>query len=257
MISIIRMIKDDRAVSESLGYILLFAITVTAIGIILMLGYPVLNNQKSQDNFQNMQQSFSIIQSNINQVALEQTPVMTTMLHMQGGTFGINSTAGFLQIPEVGYDNFTGQMYFLSDNDLMDNLSIEDGGVWEASDNYFQVISEPRIYIAPRSNTLVLNIIRMTNSTGIIANSGSGSINVEAMYDNTSVYTYPLQSSITFMLNTSYPIAWGEYLNSMLAGHVSNVAMSSNGITATIGGINGLIISEHCVNISLSGAYGQ
>jgi hypothetical protein len=255
------MISDDTAVSESLGYILLFAIALTAIGIILLTGNSIINNERSNDNFQNMIQSFSIIQSDLTQVALEKTPVETTMIHMEGGSVGLNNNAGSITVytgSNPVYDNSTGQLIFTKDNDLMSNVSIENGGVWEASDGYSYVIASPRIYVTPDTNTLVLNIIKLYAPNGQpIADSGSGTMNIEMSFNQTfPPQTYPC-NSVTLQIDTNYTQAWENYLSNMVAGTSANVTYDSysDGVKANISSISDLIISEHEVDVTFSGLY--
>ena len=88
--------KDDKAVSETIGFILIFAIVLTCIGIILLYGNQVLDVTKNENNFQSIQQGFIVLQSDLQQVALEQTPVKTSMIHLEDGTVFFNSTQGVL-----------------------------------------------------------------------------------------------------------------------------------------------------------------
>jgi len=263
LISIKRMINDNSAVSETLGYILLFAIALSAIAIILLIGNTIIANEKSRDNFQNMEQSFDILQSNMKQVALDGTPVKTTMIHMDGGTFAINTSTSRLQVDyhSTHYDNNTGQIIFTQDTDSMNNLSIENGGVWKASDGYSYLISQPRIYITPQTNTLVLNVYRLTAPSSSLANAGSGTMNIQMEYNDRSS-VLPMDSDnngvVTITMDTTYREAWKEYLNNTVIGTSAVVTYDDSygaGIKATISPISNLIISEHWITISFSGLY--
>ncbi|HTX43666.1 MAG TPA: hypothetical protein VMC61_02970, partial [Methanocella sp.] len=61
---------DDKAVTETMGYILLFMIVLTAIALLLLFGNSIINNEKEKNNFQSVGQGFDIIQSDMKQVAL-------------------------------------------------------------------------------------------------------------------------------------------------------------------------------------------
>ena len=268
------MIKDSNAVSETLGYILLFGIALTAIAIILLVGNSIIGSEKSQDNFQNIIQSFTIIQSDMNQVALEETPVMTTMIHMAGGTIGGNTTAGDLQInypassPSPIYDNDTGRIMFSTDNDLTTTVSIENGGVWQKSsdNNSDTMVSQPRIYVTPQSDTLVINVIRFNCSQSLTAEAGTGTINIKMMYYNTSIDTYQADNNtVKLSFDTDYPDAWNSYLSSLNGTLVDvdgntvpvtvNSVITNDNIVSTISPVSNLLISDHTVNVDFSGFF--
>ncbi len=272
-----RMLKDDSAVSETLGYILLFGIALTAIAIILLVGNSIIDNERSNDNFQNIIQSFSIIQSDLTQVALEKTPIETTMMHMEGGTLSANSTMGHII---VGYNNSTvpqhsvrdittGGVMFSSDKDALKTISMDYGGIWQKSgeDLSDTMISEPRFYITPNTDTLVLNVMRLHTMPGnqTLASSGEGTLNIGLMYDNTSVYSEDLDTgTVTLTLDTNYPNAWKRYLNDTLGSQtlddgtpiVVHTTINANQIVTTISPVSEVIISEHNVNLSIGGLYG-
>jgi hypothetical protein len=268
------MINDSTAVSETLGYILLFAIALTAIAIILLIGNSIISNEKSQDNFQNMIQNFDIVQSDMNQVALEETPVMSTLLHMAGGTITANASACDLKVyypansSSLVYENDTGSIMFATDTDLTTTVSIENGGVWQESSGNGSdtMVSQPRIYVTPQTDTLVLNIIRFNNTQPLTADAGSGTLEVEMMYNNTYVYSYPIDNNaVKLSFDTDYPDAWNSYLSSLNGTLVSvdgnnvpitvNTVINNDNIVSTISPVSNLLISDHVVNTDFGGMF--
>jgi len=259
MDSIKQMLNDNEAVSETLGYILLFAIALSAIAIILLVGNSIISGEKTNDNFQNMVQNFVIVQGNLNQVALDGTPIETTMIHMDSGTLGLNTSSSRIVVDydTTHYNNTTGQIIFTQENDLLTNVSLEDGGIWQASEDYNSIVSEPRMYITPNTQTLVLNIYRLTASnSSIITNAGSGTVNVGLEFVNTTVLPIDndANGSATLTIYTNYPDAWYSYLSSMTVGVSRNVSFT-DGLQVTIPDVSKLVISEHWVKVTFSGIY--
>ena len=247
------MMKDDRAVTETMGYILLFSIVLTAIALILLFGNSILNNEKDNNNFHSIEQGFTIIQSDMQQVALEGTPNKTTMIHMNGGSILSNTSTGKLKIDynATHYDNYTGHIIFMSPSDLS-TISIENGGVWEkGNENGTDVlISKPRFYITPQSHTLVLNIIRINAMP--LSNAGIATLTIQMMYNTTYVYTDSMVGGgpVAITMDTQYPNAWKRYLEDTI-GPVVNVgytAMPDGSSKFTISNVDKLIISEHIID---------
>ena len=124
---------DNKAVSESLGYILVFAIVLTGIAGIVFFGVTMLNDAKDRNNFQNVEQGLTVVQSDLKRVAMEKAPLKTTKMHVEGGTLSTNFTYSALRVDFNGYvyDNKTGNITYYSNNGLK-MLSIEDGGLWKS-----------------------------------------------------------------------------------------------------------------------------
>jgi hypothetical protein len=252
------MTNDDKAVTETMGYIILFAIVLTAIAIILLFGNSILDAEKNKNNFKNIEQGFSIIQSDLKQVALEGTPNKSIMIHMEGGTILSNTDTGRLKIDyhNTHYNNYTGQIVFKSPNDLS-SITIENGGVFEKSneEGTDALVSKPRMYITPQTNTLVLNVIKVKASP--LSNSGRGNLNINLMYNDTSVYQDSLaDGTVTLTIDTQYPNAWHRYLDDMMKSAGSTVpdpVHVADGYQYTLSPVNNLMIVEHDIDAWMGG----
>ncbi|HXW99493.1 MAG TPA: hypothetical protein VEI51_07225, partial [Methanomicrobiales archaeon] len=54
-----------EAVSESIGYLIIFGLILSGIGLITLYGYPMLMQQQSSANMRNMEQSMIVLQNDI------------------------------------------------------------------------------------------------------------------------------------------------------------------------------------------------
>lgn len=268
--------KDDKAVSETIGFILIFAIVLTCIGIILLYGNQVLDVTKNENNFQSIQQGFIVVQSDLQQVALDQTPVKTSMIHLEDGTVFSDPNNGTLTIQNDGtnysyYSQLTGWLTYSSSHDRS-QVSIENGGLWmhyDATSNY-AVITSPRIYAIPdisdpTMNTVVVNVIRLGGSYQ--AKSGPRTLSIRMEPNGTSVHTYSIDdgslksSTVDLIYNTNHPYAWAACLNDTdnLYNNgfytLSPVILPSppgSPLKVTISDVKTLIISEHDIQVSLN-----
>lgn len=91
------MSRSDTGVSESLGFIIIFGIYLTALALIFVIGYPMYNNYVYQSHMQNMVQGFDLVSENGNNVALLKTPYQQSELKLYGGTIALKG-AGNLQL---------------------------------------------------------------------------------------------------------------------------------------------------------------
>lgn len=276
--------RDESAVSETVGFILLFAIVLTCIGVILLYGNNILTSAKSQNNFQSIEQGFTVLQSDLTQVALQETPAKTSMIHLEEGTVSYDKTKGLLTIDD-SKDTIssitTGVLKYNSGHD-QNIISIENGGLWmHYSDlSNYEVISSPRIYAIPDPNnladvdTLVLNVIALDGTTQ--ASGGPRTLNVEMKYETPVVNTYKLWDAstypdgrtVTITYTTEHPYAWKSYLDDGVStlqddmygnglyyqGHqhaTTTISSDNTKITTTITNVKNLIVCEHIVNVKL------
>jgi hypothetical protein len=87
--------RSDAGVSESLSYIIIFGIYLTALAIIFAIGYPMYNNYVYQSHMENMVQGFDLVSENGNNVALLKTPYQQSELKLYDGTIALKSVGNF------------------------------------------------------------------------------------------------------------------------------------------------------------------
>jgi hypothetical protein len=258
-----KILADETAVSETIGYILIFTIVLTCIGIILLYGSGVLDNAKDQNNFKSMEHGLSLVQSDMKQVAMDSAPVKTTKIHMNGGTIFANSTTGGLTIAYPSgtnkYDNTTGSLSFVASG-VYNSLSIENGGLWEqyTDDSAGTIVSTPRIYGVDDTNTIVINVMRIypKNSLSI---GGTGTLNVVTKFNKTLVYDYPSADgtgkSLTLTYNTKYPTAWKSFFENQSIDQVPfnpTASVSGNSVTLTLSNVKEVIIIDHMLDMNFT-----
>jgi hypothetical protein len=244
---------DDNGVSESLGYILVFAIVLTGIAGIVFFGVTMLNDAKDRNNFQNVEQGLTVVQSDLKRVAMEKAPLKTTKLHVEGGVLSTNFSSSSIRVDFNGYvyDNETGNITYYSNSGLK-MMSIEDGGLWQSYGGPLSDlgIAPPRIFSSPENDAIVINVIRLNGTDS--AFSGSGTANLIMEYVGNRVYTYTslVPGDMTITVKTAYPNAWARFLvESITDFPVTPVNVSDTEMKMTISGVSRVIISEHTINV--------
>jgi hypothetical protein len=248
---------DDSGVSESLGYILVFAIVLTGIAGIVFFGVTMLNDAKDRNNFQNVEQGLTVVQSDLKRVALEKAPLKTSKMHVEGGTLSTNFSSAAIRVDFNGnvYDNKTGDITYTSSTGQK-TLSLEDGGLWNSYGGPpgDTCIAPPRIFVSPSNGALVINVIRLNGTDS--AFSGAGTTNLIMEYLGNRVYTYtsPVESDLTITVNTTYPNAWYNFVDELIKGSLSGFTVTPVNVTdsqmkLTIHHLSRVVISEHTINI--------
>jgi len=74
---------DDKAVSESIGFIIIMGIMLTGIAMVTLYGYPALVQEQQNTNIRNMQRNMIVLQNDLKGLTYKNVPYQETML--QGG----------------------------------------------------------------------------------------------------------------------------------------------------------------------------
>ena len=245
--------SDDRGVSESLGYVLIFAIVLTGIAGIVFVGVTILNDAKDRNNFQNVEQGLGVVQSDLKRVAMEKAPVKTSKLHIEGGSLATNFTAAKIRVEFNGntYQNTTGEITFQSATSGLKTISIEDAGLWESTGPQSDLgIAPPRIFSSPTNGAIIINVIRLNGTASAIASAGTTNIVMEYAGNRVIPIHAPAPGDVTITVSTSYPNAWARFIQDSINGFsLSPITVTGDSMQVTISGVSEVIISEHTIDI--------
>ena len=79
-------IMNDSAVSEVVGFIMIFGIMLSGIGLITLYGYPMLLQEQQNTNIRNMERNMILLQSDVNSLVYKSVPYKETTMQVSGGT---------------------------------------------------------------------------------------------------------------------------------------------------------------------------
>ena len=234
--------KNEAAVSESIGYIIMFTLIVTGIGLVTLYGYPeLMKNQISADE-RNMEQNMITLQNDIKLLTYSNIPYRDTSMRISGGSLSVrNSTEtgsnlGF----RVDWNNGTGpQNYTMNCGEIRYTsdagyaiISFSNGAVlkrYELQAGSF-MIAEPRWFYDEYEgkNTLVLFFTNITspsymslNGIGTIQMSSEGVVVNESLVSGDIFITYFKESG------NDYSAAWRNYfLSSSIYGNITETALN-------------------------------
>ncbi len=180
----------DHAVSETVGYIIIFAIMMTGISLITLYGYPALMSEQSNANIKNMENNMIVLQNDIKSLAFKSVPYKETTIQVSGGTLSVKNpaTAGGSPRFEITYSNVTdsyvmappfypGELHFESDNGEA-VVILENGGViirYWSSPTGSAMISDPRWFYDSTTKTMVIPLIKIHSDTSL-AQTGIGTV---------------------------------------------------------------------------------
>ncbi|MGF3497994.1 MAG: DUF7289 family protein, partial [Methanolinea tarda] len=93
----------NLAVSETVGYIIIFGIMMSGIALVTLLGYPALLNQQQEANIRNMERNMIVLQSDVNALVYKSVPYKETTMQVNGGVVSVkrpDQTPSFFTISD-------------------------------------------------------------------------------------------------------------------------------------------------------------
>jgi len=231
------MSSNDRGVSESIGFMLIFVIVIAGIGLVTLYGYPLLLQQQVSADEKIMEKNMIVLQNDVKSLAYKTVPFKETSLKIGGGsltvynssfntpssTFGIDNGVGASYLPPFTVNtSFTpGELRYESVSSQTD-ISLQNGAVVlrprikQGSTSGSVMLAEPRWFFDSTTNTMVINLIEFTSET-IMAKEGIGTVQMsmtgEPYYNETSV---PINGDITLTYTPDptqdYSVGWDNYI---------------------------------------------
>lgn len=215
------LFRNDQAVSETIGYILIFGIVMTCIGIIAVTGNQVIADTEERNSFQGIEQSFTVLSSDLKKTALESTPLRTMMIKFDLGSmnsehYSLEMVVKYPGSPDYTYDS--GTILYNSNHDGQ-GVSIENGAVITRYGTDSSMMSRPpRMYYSPDTGTLMISAINITCGHASIG--GPAICTVRMMHQNSSIYdvSSPTPRDVIISIKSDCREAWKSYLINSLGG---------------------------------------
>ncbi|HUU75793.1 MAG TPA: hypothetical protein VMW63_06840, partial [Methanoregulaceae archaeon] len=217
--------NKESAVSETVGFIIIFGIMMTGIGLVTLYGYPLLLQEQSNANIRNMERNMIVLQNEINGLTYKNIPYQETTLQVSGGTLMVDEQPStprpYFEISKAAaltyLTLYPGEFEYISDNgDTV--IVLENGAVhkryWSSLEGSV-MIAEPKWFYDEPAETFVMSFFRL-NATDDMAQTGIGT--VAMMITNSSEQTYDVTGStikVEYRANPedNYNIAWRNYFN--------------------------------------------
>jgi hypothetical protein len=234
------MHRNWEAVSESIGYLIIFGLVITGIGLITLYGYPLLMKQQSSANIRNMEQTMIVLQNDIKSLTYKLSNYKETALRVSGGSLSIYgppyTDQTFLVQMNDGFADYVvfrppklGELRYLAvQDDIV--IALENGAVIEKpiAQNGSFMLADPRWYLDNTSGVRTLSITFMNVSTvgtsgQILSQTGVGAVRMRLARANMTTQSWPVDYTVNItyspkntvtIMPDGYALAWRTYLTS-------------------------------------------
>ncbi|RZN42881.1 MAG: hypothetical protein EF813_00990 [Methanosarcinales archaeon] len=252
-----RLIQSNSAVSEVLGYTLVFGIIILSIGLIYTAGIPALQSTKDATQFKSVEQGFMILNTDILKVALDQSPVRTTKLGTaKGGTLASDPTACTisLKIFKDGNEQFNddiqmGHIEFMSETG---SITCENGAIITKQGSGSFMTVNPRMFKSDQ-NQIMFSLIKINDSSQSTGG-GIAQITISNPRFNESLFNTPEiyeNGEMEIKVDSEYADSWKRFLSSEFgATFPANPPDDSTGWCDTIY-FEKLVVVEYVVSVEV------
>ncbi|HVP96457.1 DUF7289 family protein [Methanoregula sp.] len=225
---------SDRAVSEAIGFIIIFGIIIGGVGIVTLYGYPMLTQRQTSADEQIMEKNMIVLQNDLKSIAYKTIPYTETSLKVGSGSLTVynmtynNATeSNFSVYDSEGLIASAANPLLFSSGDLRyesinaeTGLSLENGAVVKRmiAENGSAMLANPRWYYDSQTNTAVIYLIGFSASD-IMAQTGVGTVKMNLGQTNYMSYVLPAGDMLYVRYlpnnNADYSAAWGNYFAGM------------------------------------------
>ena len=232
--------SDDRAVSDVVGYVLIFSLITISVGVITVGGFSTLEDRQDAERINNAERAFDVFAGNMEDVYRDGAPSRATEMRLSGGTLRYGEPIN-ITIEDSNNRNITASPRPLIYRDTGTEIVYVAGAIIRSDDGNSVMLRDPPF----RANTTVgsFPLIVTFRTTGSTTLSAEGTVQVtsEARRINT---TTPAKfddetESYTITIESPRSAAWEHYLESRPgftgvtnSGGVVNANIKQNRIVA-------------------------
>lgn len=211
---------NSKAVSETLGYILVLGIVILAISYAYLNAYYIVENTSSNFRIEGLRQSFKRIQNVLSLSTYGGAPVQSIRVETQGGAFWAeNETRIKISAnSSIAFDGYVRSLKYKYGNFEM---VLENGAVWENYHSYKRMLSSPRIFIHTTSTqdaseaTKTIAIIVLNKFTANFSVAGTGPLNLVFNTTLVNTTTYNTPGNMTINVSSPYAELWYEFFETL------------------------------------------
>lgn len=203
--------QQNTGLSEPLGYILLFSISIIVVGLLLGLGVPNLDEDMNNKKLTEIEDTFGILHSNISDIVWLNNTVRSTQVKTTNSRVQLSESNQIkIRFPSTGRQIYTNYQPIVYENtEVNGSVLYENGAVISNSSSGSLMIEEPRINSV--NNTLVLPFI----STKTVGNTSINSevYGIETVQGNVDIKDITVGgNNPEFVVESEYPSAWLNHL---------------------------------------------
>ena len=209
--------SDDRAVSDVVGYVLVFSLITLSIGAITVGGFSTLQDRQDAERINNAERAFDVLAGNMEDIYRDGAPSRATEMRLSGETLrygeSVNITIRDRANPNINHSiTATPLIYTDGDTEI-----VYIGGAIIRDEPSGSVLLRRPPFVFEATQTM-LPFVWTTRTTGRTSLTRDGTVRVETVRTNINTTTHPKlgdASQLELSVDSPREVAWKSYLESI------------------------------------------
>ncbi len=223
---------DDRAVSNVVGYVLVFSLVTVTIGVVFAVGITGVEERQNAERVANVERAFDVFDDNLRDVQRYDDPSRSTEMRLSGGTLSTAETAHVRLRNESGAVLLERRFHSLT-YEADDTRIAYEMGAWFRTDGDATVMrSEPR-FVADADRTTLPLVLLYPSGDRTVAGEGTLQIRAGGLRSNTGPdYGAAGHETLELEIESPHSAAWERYFER--TDGFGNVSATDGAVTATL-----------------------
>ncbi|AUX07959.1 hypothetical protein AArcSl_0304 [Halalkaliarchaeum desulfuricum] len=229
---------EDRAVSETVGFVLLVGMVLFGATATVAVGSLAVGDSQNAAELQHAESAMTQFDSKASMVALGDSDRQTVRFGNMDGDLTVDETAGHMEVWHLNHTGdghneqiYSGSLGAVTYERSDAKVAYQGGGVWQMRNGYARMVSPPEFHY--RGSTLTLPIVQVTGDATAV---GSRSVRVEKdemtrhyptndqndRYDaDDTQYRNPVTNgTVVVVLESEYHEAWESFFRTRTSGEI-------------------------------------
>lgn len=222
----------DRGQTETLGFVLVFAIITASIGLVYASGFTGLNEAREFEQVNNAERAFEVFADNMEDISHRNAPSRSTEIKLAGAELRV---AEPIQIevndPDGGFNATYDLRPVIYDPDTDTEIVYAQGAVIRTQGDVGVVVKEGTFIIGENRTVIPILQTRLIGNAGV---SGSRTVLIRADHSQTRLIHVNDGGTSSFWLNVTSPRAniWENHLSSTYPA--ADCSISDNTVSCSI-----------------------
>lgn len=207
---------DDRAATETLGFILAFAVVTTAIAIVYTAGFGGLQDARNAEQVENIERAFDVLAENFEEIRTQGVPSRATEIKLIQGDFGIhpptNITINVTNVANTSVSIHPRPITYTSEDERT-TIAYEAGALFRSDGNNTIMLSPPE-WIIESGERLVIPVVDTSRTDGPTSLSGPRTILLVSQFQSESLFEHRSTSDVEvrITIESERAAAWNRFL---------------------------------------------
>lgn len=204
----------DRAVSETIGFVLVFALIVSVIAVVYSSGFVGLQDVRDVEQTNNAQRAFEVLADNMEDITNRGAPSRATEVKIEGADLYVDDPITVtVAVPGVGFENSYTVRPLVYDADTGEQIVYSQGAILRHRPGGSGLVVHESTLVFDADRSVVPVIQTRLAGTGSIG--GGGTVLIRAKESKRSLAYSNISAPNTVWMNITTPRAepWADHLD--------------------------------------------